>query len=148
PGFQSPRMIYVKKPHELRAFARSEWVDTPARMLGPLLVRALGRRGAFAAVTDAGSGAAAELRLETELVRLQHEFIHRPSRVRLTLRAQLSDVRSRRVLGFREIEVVEEAPSEDPYGGVVAANRAVRKALEAIASFCGERSAARPARPR
>ena len=147
PGFESPRMIYVKRPHELQAFARSEWVDTPARMLGPLLVRALGRSGAFAAVTDAGSGADTELRLEAELVRLQHEFTRRPSRVRLTLRVQLSD-RSGNVLGVREIEAVEEAPSEDPYGGVVAANRAVRKALEEVVSFCDERAAERPARPR
>ena len=139
-------MIYVKRPHELQAFARSEWVDAPARMLGPLLVRALGRSGAFEAVTDAGSGADAELRLETELVRLQHEFTARPSRVRLTLRVQLSD-RARHVLGVREIEAIEEAPSEDPYGGVVAANRAVQEALEGVVSFCTERAAEREARP-
>jgi cholesterol transport system auxiliary component len=145
PGFESPRMVYVKRPHELQAFARNEWVDTPARMLGPLLVRALERTGAFAAVTGAASGAVPDLRLETELVRLQQEFTSRPSRVRLSLRVQLSEVRSRRVLGAREIEVAEEAPSEDPYGGAVAANRAVRKALEAVAAFCGERFAERPA---
>jgi cholesterol transport system auxiliary component len=145
PGFGSPRIVYVKRAHELQAFARSAWVDPPARMLGPLLVRALERSGAFAAVTDATSGAAAELRLETELVRLQQEFTSRPSRVRLTLRVQLSEVRSRRVLGVREIEELEEAPSDDPYGGAVAANRAVRRALEAVASFCGERLAERPA---
>lgn len=144
-GFESPRMLYVKRPHQLQAFARSEWVDAPARMLAPLLVRALERSGAFAAVTDGTSGSAAELRLETELVRLQQEFTSHPSRVRLTLRVQLSEVRSRHVLGAREIEVVEDAPSEDPYGGVVAANRAAEKALAAVASFCRERSAERPA---
>lgn len=148
PGFQTPRMVYVKRAHELQAFARSEWVDTPARMLAPLLVRALERSGVFEAVTGAGSGAAAQLRLETELVRLQHEFTDRPSRVRLTLRVQLSDVRSRRVLGVREIEVVEEAPSEDPYGGVVAANGAVQIALEAVGAFCRERATEGLAPPR
>lgn len=148
PGFESPKIMYVKRAHELQAFARSEWVDTPARMLGPLLVRALERSGAFAAVTDAASGAAADLRLETEVVRLQQEFTRRPSQVRLTLRVQLSDVPTRRVLGVREIEVLEEAPSEDPYGGAVAANGAVQKALAAVASFCGERLAERPAAAR
>jgi ABC-type transporter Mla subunit MlaD len=103
------------------------------------------RSGAFAAVTDAASGAAAELRLETELVRLQQEFTSRPSQVRLTLRVQLSEVRSRRVLGVREIEALEEARSDDPYGGAVAANRAVKRALEAVASFCREWMAERPA---
>lgn len=140
PGFDSPRIVYVKRPHELQAFARNEWVDTPAHMLAPLLVRALERSGAFAAVTDVRSGATAELRLETEVVRLQQEFTSRPSRVRLTVRVQLSEVSSRRVLGAREIEAVQEAPSDDPYGGVVAANRAIREALDAVVSYCGERA--------
>jgi cholesterol transport system auxiliary component len=143
-------MLYVKRPHQLQAFAHSEWVDAPARMLAPLLVRALERSGAFAAVADAASGVAAELRLETELVQLQQEFTGHPSRVRLVLRVQLSEVRSRRVRGVQEIEILEDAPSEDPYGGVVAANRAVEKALAAVASFCSEhaadRSATRPPR--
>jgi cholesterol transport system auxiliary component len=140
-------MLYVKRPHQLQAFAHNEWVDAPAHMLAPLLVRTLERSGAFAAVTDAASGIAAELRLETELVRLQQEFTSHPSRVRLVLRVQLSEVRSRRVLGVREIEALEDAPSEDPYGGVVAANRAAAKALAGVASFCSERSAVRSAPP-
>jgi cholesterol transport system auxiliary component len=148
PGFDSPRIAYVKRPHELEFFARSEWVDTPARMLAPLLVRSLERSGAFASVAEARSAAAAGLRLEAELVRLQQEFTVRPSRVRLTVRVQLYEVPSRRVLGAREIEAVEEAPSDDPYGGVVAANRAVRRVLDEIAAYCGERSGAHAASPR
>ena len=34
-------MVYVRKPHQLRHYARADWVEPPARMLGPLLVRAL-----------------------------------------------------------------------------------------------------------
>jgi cholesterol transport system auxiliary component len=138
PGFDAPRILYVKRPHELESFSRSEWVDTPARMLAPLLVRALERSGAFASVAEARSAAAAGLRLETEIVRLQQEFTIHPSRVRLAVRVQLSEVLSRRVLVAREIEAVEEASSDDPYGGVVAANRAVRRVLDEIVAYCGE----------
>jgi cholesterol transport system auxiliary component len=141
PGFDSPRIVYVKRPHELEFFTSSEWVDTPSRMLAPLLVRALERSGAFASVAETRSAAAAGLRLEAELVRLQQEFTERPSRVRLTVRIQLSEVPSRRALGAREIEAVEEAPSDDPYGGVVAANRAVQRVLDEIVAYCRERSA-------
>jgi cholesterol transport system auxiliary component len=148
PGFDGPRIVYVKRPHELEFFSRSEWVDTPARMLAPLLVRALERSGAFASVAEARSATAAGLRLEAEIVRLQQEFTERPSRVRVTLRIQLSELPSRRVLGAREIEAVEEAPSDDPYGGVVAANRAVRRVLDEIVAYCGERVAKRAASSR
>jgi cholesterol transport system auxiliary component len=138
PGFDGPRIAYVQRPHELEFFARSEWVDAPARMLAPLLVRALERSGRFQAVAEARTTAAAGLRLESDIVRLQHEFTARPSRVRLTVRVQLSDVASRRVLGAREFEAVEEAMSDDPYGGVVAANRAVRRVLNDIVAYCVE----------
>ncbi len=148
PGFDGPRIVYVKRPHTLEFFSRNEWVDTPPRMLAPLLVRALERSGAFASVAEARNAADAGLRLETEIVRLQQEFTARPSRVRMTVRIQLSEVPSRRMLGAREVEVVEEAPSDDPYGGVVAANRAVRRVLDEIVAYCGERSAARAASSR
>jgi cholesterol transport system auxiliary component len=136
PGFDGPRIVYVRRPHELEFFSRSEWVDAPARMLAPLLVRALERSGRFQAVAEARTAAAAGLRLESDIVRLQHEFTARPSRVRLTVRVQLFDVTRRRVLGAREFEAVEEAVSEDPYGGVVAANRAVRRLLDDIVAYC------------
>jgi cholesterol transport system auxiliary component len=138
PGFDGPRIVYVRRPHELEFFSRSEWVDTPARMLAPLLVRALERSGRFQAVAEARTAAAAGLRLETEIVRLQHEFTIHPSHVRLTVRVQLLDVPSRRVLGARDFEAVEEALSDDPYGGVVAANRAVRRVLNGIVAYCVE----------
>ena len=145
PGFDGSRIAYVEMPHKLEFFSRSEWVDTPARMFAPLLVRALERSGAFASVAEARSAAVAKLRLETEIVRLQHEFTQRPSRVRLTVRIQLSDVPTRHALGSREIEAVEEAPSDNPYGGVVAANRAVRRVLDEIVAYCRERSVERAA---
>jgi cholesterol transport system auxiliary component len=144
PGFDAARMLYVKRPHELESFSRSEWVDTPARMLAPLLVRALERSGAFASVADVRSAGAAGLRLDSEILSLQQEFTARPSRVRLAVRILLSEVRSGRVLGAREIEAVEEAPSDDPYGGVIAANRAVRRVLDDVVAYCGERATAEP----
>jgi cholesterol transport system auxiliary component len=40
-------------------------------------------------------------------------------------------------------EAVEGAPSDDPYGGVVAANRAVDRVLDEIAKWCGENATSR-----
>ena len=135
PGYDSPRMVYVRKAYELESFAKNQWVDTPARMLAPLLVRALEGSGKFRAVVQSPSPVAADLRLDTEIVRLQQEFTAHPSRVHLTLRAQLIDAKSARVVASREFDVIEDAASEDPYGGVIAANRAVREALAELVEF-------------
>ena len=40
-------------------------------------------------------------------------------------------------------EAVEPAASDDPYGGVVAANRAVARVLDDIAAWCDANATAR-----
>jgi len=42
------------------------------------------------------------------------------------------------VLASREFEALVAATSEDPYGGVVAANQAVGTVLAELATFCAE----------
>jgi len=143
PGFDTPQMAYTQRANALEYFARNRWADTPARMLAPLLAQALDHSGGFRAVVQAPSLAAANLRLETELVRLQQDFGARPSRVRLTLRAQLIDTDARRVLASAEFDETEVAPSDDAYGGVIAANRALGRLLERLAKFCAETPAPR-----
>jgi cholesterol transport system auxiliary component len=143
PGFDTPLMAYTQRANALEYFAKNRWADTPARMLAPLLVQALDHSGGFRAVVLAPSLVTAELRLDTELVRLQQDFGARPSRVQFTLRAQLIDTGARRVLASAELDETEVAPSDDPYGGVIAANRALGRLLERLAEFCAETPAAR-----
>ena len=144
-GFDSQRILYVRQAHTLEYYAHNEWVDTPARMLAPLIVAATARSGAFGAVVLTPSIASGDLRLDTEVSRLQHEFLGNPSRARFALRATLLDTATREVIATREFEAVAAAPSEDPYGGVVAANQAVRSVLASLAEFCAD--AARNWRP-
>jgi cholesterol transport system auxiliary component len=136
PGFDRPRMVYVKQPHRIEYFAQNQWVEAPQRMLAPLIVSTLDRSGKFRAVLQTPSVATGQIRLETEVVRLQHEFIGMPSQVRFTLRAHVLDEATRGLLGTREFEAVVVAPSADPYGGVVAANQAVAQVLAELADFC------------
>ena len=135
PALDSARIVYVSRTYEVRFFAKSQWVDTPARMLAPLLIQALGASSRFEPVRS-GAGVAAALRLETEITTLQQEFIVAPSRVRFTLRAQLVDVADHRIVATTDLEAVEESPSDDPYGGVVAANQAVHRLLRELTTWC------------
>lgn len=137
-GFDSQHMMYVRQASQLEYYAHNEWIDTPARMLAPLIVAAVEQSGAFRAVVQTPSTVAGDIRLDTEVMRLQHEFLSTPSRVRFTLRAYLVDNATRRVLASHEFEAVADASSDDPYGGVMAAHEAVRTVLEDLASFCAE----------
>lgn len=141
PGFDTPQMAYVRKPHALEYYAGNQWADAPDRMLGPLLARTLEQTGAFRAIVQPPTVVAVDLRIVTELVRLQQNFDTRPSRVELVLRVQLVDVRGKRVVATRTFEATEDATSDDPYGGVVAANRALGHVLAQAAAFCVTESA-------
>jgi len=137
-GYDSSRIIYVRQPHQLQYFAQSEWVETPARMLAPLLVTALQGSGAFKAVVTSPSAAAGDLRLDTEIVRLQQNFdAAGGSTVRFTLRATLVDNATRKVRGTREFEASVAAGS-DAYSGVLAANGAVQQVLLQLTAFAAE----------
>lgn len=134
-GYDSQRIIYVREVHKLEYFAQSEWVDTPARMLGPLLVAAIEKTGAFRAVALTPASATGDLRLDTEILRIQQDFQTQPSRVYFTLRTYLVDEKTRRVMTWREFEGEAESTSNDPYGGVIAANQAVSGVLTELAQF-------------
>lgn len=138
-GFDSQRIIYVREPHKLEYFARSEWIDTPARMLGPLLVASITHTGAFKAVVMTPGSASGELRLDSEIVRLQQDFRTRPSRVHFTLRVYLVDEKTRRVLTWREFDGDIAATRDDPYAGVVAANQVVQTVLQEVSQFLAQR---------
>jgi cholesterol transport system auxiliary component len=135
-------MLYQRRPLALEAFAFHEWVDTPARMLAPLLVRALQDSAAFRVVLLAPSSALAGWRLETELLRLHQDFTVRPSQLRLGLRAVLLDVASRQVVAWREFEFAVAAADDGPVAGVQAAHQATVQLAQAVAHFCDEQAAA------
>jgi len=136
PGFDTSQMAYVQQSHELSYFAASRWADTPARMLEPLIAQAMMQTGSFRAVVQTAGAIPADVRLDIELVRLQQDFQTRPSRVQLTLRAQLIDVRGKRLLAAQQFDEVENSASNDAYGGVAAANRLVQRVLGELAEFC------------
>lgn len=135
PGFDTSRIAYVDRPYAVEYFARSEWADAPARMLGPLLARALDDSGGFRAVVQAPTSVHADLRVETELVRLQQDFTTKPSRADLALRVQLVDVKARRVIATLVVEESEPAARDDAYGGVSATNVALGRALDRVVGF-------------
>lgn len=135
PGFETQRMVYVKRPFQIEYFAVNEWADTPVRMFAPLMIHALNHSGTFHAVIPLPSSISGDYRLDTYGFLLQQEFIQRPSQIRITARLQLVDVKESTILGTRSFEAVENAPSENAYGGVLAANRAVAGLLDQITSW-------------
>lgn len=134
-GYDSADMLYVEHAHQLQAFARHRWADSPAHMLEPALLASAEHSGLFAAVSGPDSPARAQLRLDTQLLHLQQVFTADGSRVELALRASLVDTRSGKLIASQVIRVIEQAPQATPYGGVMAANRAAGLLMEEVQRF-------------
>ncbi|MDG4553731.1 MAG: ABC-type transport auxiliary lipoprotein family protein [Candidatus Competibacter sp.] len=135
PGFDSDRIAYRREPLKLDYYNDSGWSDTPARMLLPILVRAFEATGAFKAVVSPPAPGLTDFRVDVDVIRLQQEFMTQPSKVRLSARIKVLDMRSGQVLGTQVFEAVEPAPSEDADGAVRAANAAVGKVLGEMIPF-------------
>lgn len=137
-GFDTRRMIYTRHPHQLEYFARNEWVDTPAHMLQGLLVSAIEQTGQFNAVLPNYSLVKSEFSLESEIVRLIQIFNNKPSQLQFTLRASIIDNATGKVVAQREFSETVATISNNPNGGVVAANEAVNAVLKKLSVFTHE----------
>ncbi len=135
-AYDTGRIAYMQQQFGLRYYVRSRWADTPARMLAPLMAEALNATGQFQALYASSGQVSANQRLDTELLSFHQDFTHQPSEMHITLRAQLVDLDAQRIIATRTFDISEAAPSEDAYGGVRAANRAVARLLEQLAAFC------------
>lgn len=135
PGFDSNRIAYTREPPKLDYYRDSVWSDTPAKMLLPILVRAFESSGAFKAVVSPPSPALANVRVDVDVIRLQQEFMTRPSRVRLIVRLKAVEMKSGHVLETRLFEAVAPAPSENAAGAARAANAVVQQVLNEMVPF-------------
>ena len=134
-GTNTSGIAYLLRPHEIRYYAYNQWAESPARLLMPLMVQAMEKTNCWGTVTNAASALRDDFRLDSEILQWQQEFFSNPSRVRVSFRAQLVESQKREVIAARRFEIIEEAPSGDAYGAVIASNRAVNRLLGEIAEW-------------
>lgn len=138
-AYQTTQMAYNIKPYEIAYFSLNRWVEPPAQMLQPLIVQTLQNTHHFHAIVTAPFMGHYQYALNTEILKLQQNFLYSPIQYELKLRIQLINMKTNQVIGTREISICEPVPQATPYGGVIAANCATAQALKLIAAFCLEK---------
>lgn len=131
PAYDTTRMAYRLRPHEVDFFERHEWAERPGQMLHPLLVRTLEAARCCAAVVAPPHTGAYDFVLRTQVDELVQDFTVRPPQLRLALRITLGT--PARTLAVRDVAFAEPMRQENAPAGVEAANEAAAKALRAIA---------------
>jgi cholesterol transport system auxiliary component len=132
---QSENMLYSTQKNELASFTKHEWTANPAKLMTTLIVEAVERSHHFCAVVAAPFPGLVDYRLSTRLIRLYQDFTRCPSHVVLQLDAAVSNAKSGRLIAAKTFKVDVIAPSNTPYGGVVATNQASRILMQQLVMF-------------
>lgn len=135
PGYQSEEIVYVNKEFQLNHYSKNVWVAPPSQLLLPLLVESLRNTNYFHAVVSPPYVGDTDLRLETQLLKLQQEFFSKRSHVRLSLQVNLINNHTNKIISTRTFNSIMEARTMGPYGGVVAANQATEALMQQITAF-------------
>lgn len=129
------KMAYVNKPYQLAYFAKNSWIAEPADQLSALITSTLQQTHYFKAVVTTPFVGVTDLKLNTYLYTLQQNFLFNPSREQFKLSAQLVNAATGKLIAEKTFQYAIPAGSNNPYGGVVAANRAIQQMLQGLVSF-------------
>lgn len=148
PWLQGTDLYYrldYRHDHAIAAYADSDWVAPPARMLGQLVVNTLAGTGIWRVVIGPGSPAHADFGLDIRLDDFSQAFSSPADSVaRLDATATLVDNRDGHVIAQRRFELQASAPSANAAGGVAALNDASRQFATRLADWLRETAPSLP----
>lgn len=139
PSYSSDDMAYIEQPYHIEYFAKNKWLNPPAVMLRPLIVKTLRNTKHYHAVTTSTRLVQYDYMLNSKILELVQVFSCNCSHVRFKLYAEIVDARTGRIIAAKEFAATVDAPP-NPYGGVFAANQAVEIVLGQLARFAVNRT--------
>ena len=107
-------------------------------MIHPLLTQSLQLSGYFKAVSSGIYSDKTDYRLDSQLLMMQQNFIHKPSQLFLVMKLVLNDVSNTKLIASKIFQYRIPCSTETPYGGVLAANKAVRLFTQDAVKFVSE----------
>lgn len=134
-GNQTEQMHYIQKPFELGAFVHNAWVSSPSNMIYPLIIQSLQKTGYFFAVASGPYLDKADYRLDTQIIALHQNFLEKPSVIEFVAKAMLTHIEDNRVVASRIFRQRISCPTDTPYGGVMAANKATQEFTAHLSAF-------------
>ncbi|MES2218144.1 MAG: ABC-type transport auxiliary lipoprotein family protein [Pseudomonadota bacterium] len=136
--YNTTDMAYSTYRYQIGFFVKSSWAATPAQMLQPLIVQTLQNTKHFSSVNSAIGVGQSTYMLNTQLLQFQQDFTSGQNIFRLHARLLLISSATNHLIASKDISIAIPASQNTPYGGVVAANMAVRDMLAELARFCAK----------
>lgn len=133
--YDGENLVYSSAPGTRSQYQYARWAERPGKRFSDLLRARLEAQSGFASVTVAGGPVRGELLLDTELSEFYHEAETSPGSVRVLLRAELIDLKTRKLLSRKWFERRVPAASYDAAGAAQGFNQASSGILDDLLAW-------------
>lgn len=128
-------LVYSRAPGTRGQYQYARWTERPGKRFSDLLQKRLATQSGFASVSIAGGQVRGDLVLDTELSEFYHEAEASPGSVHVQLRAELIDLKSRKLLGRQWFERRVPVASYDAAGAAKGFNQATTGVLDDVVAW-------------
>jgi cholesterol transport system auxiliary component len=132
--YDTDQLIFSRSAGTRGQYQFARWTERPGKRFADLMRARLDHEGTWH-VSAAGGYVHGDVLLDTELVEFYHDAANNPGKVRLELRAELVDLKQRKLLGRRVFEQQVPLTTYDAAGAAQASNLAVGRALDDLTAW-------------
>jgi len=132
--YDTEQLIFSRSAGTRGQYQFARWTERPGKRFAELMRVRLDRQGAWH-VSAAGGYVRGDMLLDTELIEFYHDAVSQPGQVRLVLRAELVDLKQRKLLGRRVFEQQVALATFDAAGAAQASSQAVSQALDELTAW-------------
>lgn len=133
--YDNENLVYSGAPGTRAQYQYARWTERPGKRFSDLLRTRLAAQSGFASVMSAGGQVRGDLLLDTELTEFYHEAETSPGSVRVLLRAELIDLKTRKLLSRKTFERRMPVSSYDAAGAAEGFNRASSGILDDVVAW-------------
>lgn len=132
--YDTDQLIFSRSEGTRGQYQFARWTERPGKRFSNLMRVRLDRQGVWH-VSAAGGYVRGDVLLDTELVEFYHDAASPPGQMRLVLRAELVDLKERKLLGRRVFEQQVALASYDAAGAAQASSLAVSRVLDELSTW-------------
>ena len=127
--YDTDQLVFSRTADTRGLYQFARWTDRPSKRFAELMRARLDSQGVWN-VSAGGGYVRDDWLLDTKLVEFYHDAVSNPGQVRLVLRADLVDIKQRKLLGHRVFEQQVPLTSYDAAGAAQASSLAVSRVLD------------------
>lgn len=132
--YDTDQLVFSRRAGTRSQYQFARWTERPGKRFADLMRARLDHQGAWH-VSAAAGYVRGDVLLDTELVEFYHDAVSDPGQVRLELRAELVDLKQRKLLGRHVFEQRVPLTTYDAAGAAQASTLAVGRVLDDLTAW-------------